>query len=229
MAQEQIVGKTGALGAGGSLAVYQVPGSALVSPVSVSSSFDGTGAAGAFIPCLTFKTQTGAIIARCPAPEVAAGATAEVSWFPSVGGSSSTATTDHEGLNGSAVNVANGAAKTFTWAYVLGSALLDLTVPTAPTIVTAGVYAISVCAHPSADLTAGGAWELELSPDTDIGLPPTALGTAAASTARPRPYITVGMTWYLPAGTAIYAYAHNYDGAATRTFGIFDAMVQRLS
>ena len=90
MTQQQIKCLTGPLGAGGDLQVYEVPGSVLVTPVSASVSFDGTGAAGAFIPCLTFKTQTGAIIARCPAPEVAQGDTAEVSWFPagSLGGGS---------------------------------------------------------------------------------------------------------------------------------------------
>lgn len=84
MAQQQIKGATGSLGSGGSLDVYDVPGSVIVTPYSVSATFDGSGAGGAFLPCLTFKTQTGAVIARCPAPEVASGDTAEVSWFPHV-------------------------------------------------------------------------------------------------------------------------------------------------
>lgn len=84
MAQQQIKGQSGDLGGAGSLDVYEVPGSATIEPLAVSAVFDGTGAAGSFIPCLTFKTITGAIIARCPAPEVAAGDTAEVSWFPGV-------------------------------------------------------------------------------------------------------------------------------------------------
>lgn len=94
MSQQQIKGATGALGSGGSLDVYDVPGSVLVTPYAVSATFDGSGAGGSFLPCLTFKTQTGAIIARCPAPEVASGDTAEVSWFPhvaqSAGGTPST-------------------------------------------------------------------------------------------------------------------------------------------
>lgn len=91
MAQEQIKGDTGDLGSDGSLTTYTVPGSAIVTPYSVSVTFDGSGAAGNFLPCLTFKTITGAVIARCPAPGVAAGGTAEVSWFPHVGGSVSAA------------------------------------------------------------------------------------------------------------------------------------------
>ena len=85
MAQEQIKGDTGDLGSDGSLTTYVVPGSAVVTPYSVSVTFDGTGAGGAFLPCLTFKTITGAVIARCPAPALAAGGSAEVSWFPHVG------------------------------------------------------------------------------------------------------------------------------------------------
>lgn len=95
MTQQQIKGVTGSLGSGGSLDVYDVPGSVIVTPYSVSATFDGSGAGGAFLPCLTFKTQTGAVIARCPAPEVASGDTAEVSWFPHVaaaGGSAPTVT-----------------------------------------------------------------------------------------------------------------------------------------
>lgn len=89
MTQQQIAAQTGALGPDGNLNVYTVPGAVIATPVSASVIFDGSSAAGAFIPCLTFKTQTGAIIARCPASEVAAGDTAEVSWFPSVGRTSS--------------------------------------------------------------------------------------------------------------------------------------------
>lgn len=84
MAQEQIKGDTGDLGSGGSLETYEVPGSAVITPYAVSVVFDGTSASGSFLPCLTFKTITGAVIARCPAPELAAGGSAEVSWFPHV-------------------------------------------------------------------------------------------------------------------------------------------------
>ena len=91
MTQQQIKGDYGDLGADGELDVYKVPGSVVVTPFAVSVQIDGTNAAGSFLPCLTFKTQTGAIIARCPAPEVASGDTAEVSWFPHVGGAAAAA------------------------------------------------------------------------------------------------------------------------------------------
>lgn len=96
MAQEQIKGDTGSLGSGGSMVTYTVPGSAVVTPYTVSATFDGTGAGGSFLPCLTFKTITGAVIARCPAPEVASGSTAEVSWFPHVASATSSAGTEQK-------------------------------------------------------------------------------------------------------------------------------------
>lgn len=105
MGQQQIKGDTGPLGSGGELVTYVVPGSALVTPYSVSAVFDGSGASGSFIPCLTFKTITGAIIARCPAPEVAAGDGAEVSWFPHVAAASKASGTLTVEDNGVAVGM----------------------------------------------------------------------------------------------------------------------------
>jgi hypothetical protein len=125
--QQQIAAQPGALGADGNLNVYVVPGSVIATPVSASVIFDGTSAAGAFIPCLTFKTQTGAVIARCPAPEVAAGDTAEVSWFPSVG------------------SVAAAAPTSTTVAYAQGYS--DFVDGDAPQTVTAGGTAVGTHAH----------------------------------------------------------------------------------
>jgi hypothetical protein len=52
-------------------------------PLSAFAHFDGTAAAGAFLPCLTYYTQDGKVFARAfPADDVAAGASADVSWFP---------------------------------------------------------------------------------------------------------------------------------------------------
>lgn len=87
VAQQQIQGKTGTVDANGALVAYPVPGSVVATPFSVSASVDGSGASGAFLPCLSFYTIAGKLIARSPAPEVAAGSSAEISWFPHVGGS----------------------------------------------------------------------------------------------------------------------------------------------
>jgi hypothetical protein len=81
---------------------------------------DGSGASGNFLPCLTFRTITGAIIARCPAPEVVAGDAAEVSWFPSVGSASSSSGAGAVGescyvwgINGGSLTVASGNDSTY--------------------------------------------------------------------------------------------------------------------
>lgn len=59
---------------------YIVPVPGTLTPLAASATFDGTASA-AFIPCLTFYDSDGNLIARAIAPEIAAGASAEVSWF----------------------------------------------------------------------------------------------------------------------------------------------------
>lgn len=53
---------------------------------AVTATFDGSGAAGAYLPCVTLVSDSGHVIARAvdPAVTVAAGVSAEVSWFPGV-------------------------------------------------------------------------------------------------------------------------------------------------
>lgn len=62
---------------------YKVPGTDEVTPISCQALFDGSGASGSFLPTLLFVSQAGHVIARMPvSTPVAAGASAEVSWFP---------------------------------------------------------------------------------------------------------------------------------------------------
>lgn len=61
---------------------YTVPGSTAFVPRAASATFDGSGAAGAFLPTMTWLSQSGEVLGRYTAPEVAAGSSAEVSWFP---------------------------------------------------------------------------------------------------------------------------------------------------
>lgn len=84
MSQEPIAGATGTVNGSGQLTTYNVPGSVIITPYSVSVQIDGSGASGNFLPCLSFYSQTGQLIARCPAPQVTAGASVEASWFPHV-------------------------------------------------------------------------------------------------------------------------------------------------
>lgn len=62
---------------------YVVSNVAEIVPKSVRAVFDGTGAAGPFLPCLVFVSPQGHEIARCPVRDpVAAGADVEVTWAP---------------------------------------------------------------------------------------------------------------------------------------------------
>jgi hypothetical protein len=51
-------------------------------PESVTATFDGSGAAGAFLPTISVYSQDGVLIARCPATQVSAGSSAEVTFAP---------------------------------------------------------------------------------------------------------------------------------------------------
>lgn len=64
---------------------YTVPNTQEVIPKAVSAIFDGTGAAAAFLPVLEIVSDAGIVVAQSPATQVAAGGSAEVSWFPRVG------------------------------------------------------------------------------------------------------------------------------------------------
>jgi hypothetical protein len=73
-------------------AVYTVPGSTDIEPLSAFAHYDGTAAAGSFRPALTFYSAAGLILARVfPGDTVAAGDEADVTFAPflgSTGGSS---------------------------------------------------------------------------------------------------------------------------------------------
>lgn len=161
MAQQQIKGDTGALGADGELDTYQVPGSAVVTPYAVSANFDGTSAAGAFIPCLTFKTQTGAVIARCPAPEVAAGDSSERSWFPHVAGQAATAST----------GIPSGSVTTFTgFSFGPGTHNVDFN-PAFSLTNAPATFSLDAGDNTKMVLQSGGQLRVDLSLDVGLNVP----------------------------------------------------------
>lgn len=63
---------------------YRIPGNGQLRPKAINATYDGSGAAGAFLPTIEIVSDGGVVVARCPASSVAAGASAEVSWFPGV-------------------------------------------------------------------------------------------------------------------------------------------------
>src|SRR4051794_3557903 len=73
-------------------------------PESVTASFDGSGAAGAFLPTLSVYAQSGELLARSPATEVGAGDSAEVTFAPLLRAAQAAAAAS-AGLSVASVNV----------------------------------------------------------------------------------------------------------------------------
>jgi hypothetical protein len=76
---------------------YQVPGAQEIIVKAITASYDGTGAGGSFVPTLQIVAPNGTVVANCPlGSTLAAGASADISWFPdgglSVGQSASVGT-----------------------------------------------------------------------------------------------------------------------------------------
>lgn len=65
---------------------YSIPNAQQIRLLSVRASFDGSGAGGAWLPALQLLDNNGNVLvtAADPAVSVAAGASADVSWFPGV-------------------------------------------------------------------------------------------------------------------------------------------------
>lgn len=62
---------------------YEVPNAQEIQPLAVSADFDGSGAAGSFLPTLLIQSDAGLIVARIPVSSaVAAGGSASVTWAP---------------------------------------------------------------------------------------------------------------------------------------------------
>ena len=66
-------------------ASFTIPGNGQIRPKAVRAVYDGTAAA-TFIPVLRIISDAGVIVSEAPGPTIAAGGSADVSWFPSVGG-----------------------------------------------------------------------------------------------------------------------------------------------
>jgi hypothetical protein len=68
-------------------ASYTVPNAQEIAPLLVSASFDGSGAAGSFVPCLQIVSDGGVVVATIPVEDaLAVGDSAFVTWSPSLTG-----------------------------------------------------------------------------------------------------------------------------------------------
>lgn len=65
---------------------YTIPGAQQIRPLSIRASFDGTGAGGAYLPAVQILDNNGNVLSTHADPNVsvAAGASADVTWFPGV-------------------------------------------------------------------------------------------------------------------------------------------------
>lgn len=62
---------------------YTVASSQQIIPLCITASLDGTAAAAAYVATVEFISDAGLVMARCPcSTQLAAGASADVSWFP---------------------------------------------------------------------------------------------------------------------------------------------------
>jgi hypothetical protein len=197
-------------------ATFTIPGNGQLQPKAIFASYDGSGAGGNFLPALKIISDGGELVGIYPTDtQVVAGASADVSWFPRLagagGGGGGGATLKDKaaiyGDNGSITLVA-GVPKNIGWQLAAGDALLDLTTPTAPAIITSGLYCFAV-AFGGSGFPAGAALIGEL---TLLGTTSLGVGTAfprGTNTADHWGY--TGMTRYLAAGATVHLTLTNED------------------
>jgi hypothetical protein len=129
-------------------------------------------------------------------------------------------------ITGNNVNIANAAGGTLTWDTAAGTALMDLTDPTGPAFLAAGIFALAVQVTVSA-LTAGGYFVAQLTNDADAATV-TAFSPAATAVLTV-PSVSLSLTRYFAFGTKLTLQVTNFDGAAARDFHIISVSVQRIT
>lgn len=142
----------------------------------------------------------------------------------SAGGSSET-----ELVGAQSDTIANGSGGSLTWAHVGGDALLDYTDPLAPTVIAAGVYAVSVDYQATFAMTASGGFICDLTLDA------SGLGAEVASASNPAlaynnstPTTAITIVAEIPAGGSLVATLTNMDGVQDGMFA-FGGVVCKIS
>lgn len=109
------------------------------------------------------------------------------------------------------------------------SGLLDLTDPTVPIVVEAGVYAASVNIFPVSAFSPGSTYQLELVfADLAASGPVILVDCAPATVDKTGPLTAASLTWWLPAGGTIKVVIANMSDLSAQSFGM-TAVVQRIS
>jgi hypothetical protein len=122
-------------------------------------------------------------------------------------------------------SIANGDFSALVWTKDTGDTLLNLTVPTLPTIITSGIYAFNSQVYAST-FTVGGYFQAQLDLDLD-GADWAPVVTSALATAAAYPVVALPVTMYLTAGMKVRILVSNFDGVAARDFSQA-TLVQRI-
>ena len=146
------------------------------------------------------------------------------------GGGGYTAPITRAVYSGDAINIADGNTDSLTWDSLdAGTALLDIVTDNqSPTVITAGVYALSVTVL-GATLTATGYFVLTLVLDLNGDDAELRVASPLAAATQSSPRIGLCAVYYLPAGAVLRAQVANGDGAAARDFSLVGAVLQRIS
>lgn len=150
------------------------------------------------------------------------------SWFD-IGGGGGGSTAREQLRDDTGTSVANGASQAISFgASISGTALVDLTDPVNPTIVTTGVYAIACFVAPSTAMTVGGNFDSFLTVDVDGEAAGSGMTSSLATTLQPSPWSESAVTYYLSVGVRLNITITNNDGVAAVTFNPY-TVIQRIS
>lgn len=177
------------------------------------------------------KTPSASGIAFTPTGTVAAtnvqAAIAEVAAEAGAGSAPIT----REELDGPNLLIADGDTGALGWSNG-GSpdSLLDLTTPTSPTVITAGVYCFTVTVAAFSTLSVGGLFRVQLQLDRSGFNASQYVDSRVGVGVNLSPLACITFPWYMPAGAKVEVWVTNLDGGALdKTFSIYTAHVQRLS
>jgi hypothetical protein len=131
----------------------------------------------------------------------------------------------------SSVSIGNGGSDLLAWdGTSFGpDTLLDRTTTTVPSVLTAGIYAVTVLVAPGEDMTVGGNYQTQLELDSDSTDATATQDSAPANANALRPDVTLAMVWYIPANGTLRLRVRNHDGAAARGFGFGNIQIQKIT
>lgn len=144
------------------------------------------------------------------------------------------APTAREEWSNSGSSIANGDGAWLPWADSTGpDAVLDNTTPTHPTVITAGVYLVSVVVRVGA-MSAGGYYQAGLHMDrtgfnASMYVTSSQAELLAADAGGIIEDTALAMAWYCPQGSEVGVFVTNFDGVTPQNFLFPYGHIQRIS